>query len=188
MKHELPEDFKYHYNKANQLSEGLMVLKDKETASMNIWNKVKSRKAIKHYKKCIKLIPDHWPTHWLIAKIYQALKDHNNALYHFKMASDINKINPDLPREASISAMDFGQVELALKFSYEAIQRDPNDSGLLCNHAINLMVNGDDNDALHWINKALEINPNDIINKNAFALIQKVANKKVKRPRYDQII
>jgi tetratricopeptide (TPR) repeat protein len=191
MEYELPEEktpiFNSHYEEANKLSNGITLLKGARKPKLGFWNKRKAQKAIKHYQECLKLIPNHWQTNWLIAKIYQATSENEKALEHFEVAVEMEKTNPDLPREASISAMDIGKVEIAAKYSLEAINREPNDSGLYCNHAVNLMVFGKDSDALVYINKALEMNPNDGINKNVLSLITDVSNGKRKRPKYNQL-
>ena len=62
--------------------------------------------------------------------------------------------------------MDSGNVELAVEYSQEAISREPNDAGLYCNHAVNLMVLGNDSAAKTAIEKAMEMEPSDEINKN----------------------
>lgn len=191
IEYKLPENeipnFEYHFQKGNQLSYDICLIKESEQPTFNIWNKVKARKAIKHYNTCLKLIPNHWQTHWLLAKVHQALAQDKKALYHFDQAVNIELTNPDLPREASITVMDLGNISMAITYSLEAIKRNSNDSGLLCNHAINLMVNGDDDEAINWIKKALDKDPDDVINQNAYTLIQAVITGKRKRPKYNQL-
>ncbi|MDO1449169.1 hypothetical protein Q0590_36375 [Rhodocytophaga aerolata] len=106
----------------------------------------------------------------------------------FEDALAIEKLNPDVAREASIAAIDAGHVELAVNYSLEAIKRLPTDSGLMCNHAINLMVAGKDKEALEWIEKALAIDPMDKINQNAHQLIKLVSEGKRKRPKFDELM
>jgi hypothetical protein len=191
MDYELPKDkipiFNSNFEEGNRLSKGLTIIKGTKTSQGGFWKKQIAKKAIKHYKKCLNLIPNHWQTNWLIAKVYQAIKENEKALIHFETAVEIQKTNPDLPREASISAMDSGNVELAVKYSQEAIIRNPEDSGLFCNHAVNLIVLGDDNKAIQYIEKAMELDPNDEINKYAFLLISDVVSGKRKRPKYTEL-
>lgn len=191
MEYELPEDeipiFNSNFEEGNRLSKGVILIKGMGKPSLGFWNKRKAKKAIKHYKKCLTLLPDHWQTNWLIAKVYQAMSENLKALEYFENAVEKEKISPDLPREASITAMDSGNIELAVKYSKEAIKRNSNDSGLYCNHAINLMVMGDDKEALQFINKAMELDPTDEINKNVFSLINDVASGKRQRLKYNEL-
>lgn len=191
MEYELTEDkvevFNSNFKEGNRLSEGLLIIKGTTNSKLGFWNRRKANKAIKHYEECLKLIPNHWQTNWLIAKVYQAISENQKALNHFQIAVEVERTNPDLPREASISAMDSGNVELAVKYSLEAINREPNDSGLYCNHAINLMVLGNDKEAIEYINKAIALEPNDVINKKAYSLILDVTNQKRRRPRYNEL-
>ena len=192
MTYELPEDkipvFNSNFEKGNRLADGILILKGSTSSKLGFWNKRKAQKAIKHYTACLNLIPRHWQTNWLIAKVYQVISENDKALKHFEIAIEEEKLNPDLPREASISAMDSGKVELAVKYSLEAINREPNNSGLFCNHAINLMILGNDNDAIEFITKAIELEPDDEINRNAHSLINDVANGSRKRPNYNELV
>ena len=191
MEYELPEDqipiFNLNFEKGNEFADSLIIIKGQGNSKLGFWNKRKAIKAIKYYSECLSMIPNHWQTNWLIAKVYQAMSDNEKALKHFEKAIEIEKTNPDLPREASISAMDSGNVELAVEYSQEAISREPNDAGLYCNHAVNLMVLGNDNAAKANIEKAMEMEPNDEINKNVFSLINAVAIGKRKRPKFNEL-
>lgn len=179
--------FNFNFEEGNRLSNGILIIKGTTNSKLGFWSKRKANKAIRHYKQCLKLIPNHWQTNWLIAKVYQAISENEKAVNHFQIAVEIERTNPDLPREASISAMNFGNVELAVKYSLEAINREPNDSGLYCNHAINLMVAGNDIDALEYIKKAIALEPTDEINKNAYSLILDVTTGKSRRPKYNEL-
>lgn len=191
MEYELPQDkipiFNLNFEEGRRLSEGLIVIKGQTNSKLGFWSKRKAKRAIKHYSECLILLPNHWQTNWLIAKVYQALAENEKALEYFETAVKIEKNNPDLPREASISAMDSGNVMLAVEYSQEAINREPNDSGLYCNHAINLMVSGIDDLALTNIQKAIEIRPDDEITINAFTLINAVATGIRERPKYNDL-
>lgn len=191
MEYELPEDkipiFDLNFKKGNELADGLTIIKGQGNSKLGFWNKRKAKKAIKHYSECLSMIPNHWQTNFLIAKVYQAMSENIKALEHFESAIKIEKTNPDLPREASISAMDSGNVKLAVEYSQEAIKRESNDAGLYCNHAINLMVLGNDDEAKTYIERAMEIEPSDEINKNACSLIDAVASGKRKRPKYNEL-
>ncbi|MFY0672342.1 MAG: hypothetical protein JXQ87_03000 [Bacteroidia bacterium] len=191
MEYELPEDkipiFNSNFEKGNELANGLTIIKRQGNSKLGFWNKRKAKKAIKHYSECLSMIPNHWQTNWLIAKVYQAISENEKALVHFEKAVDEEKTNPDLPREASISAMDSGNVKLAAEYSQEAIKRESNDAGLYCNHAVNLMVLGYDDEAKTYIQKAMEMEPNDEINKNVHSLINAVATGRRKRPKYNEL-
>ena len=191
MEYELPEDkilvFNSNFEKGNELAEGLIIIKGQTTSKLVFWDKRRAKKAIRYYRECLDLIPNHWQTNWLIAKVYQAMSENEKALEHFETAVKIEKTNPDLPREASISAMDSGNVKLAVEYSKEAIKREPNDAGLYCNHAVNLMVLGNDEEAKAHIEKAIAMEPNDETNRNVYALINAVATGKRERPKFNEL-
>jgi len=191
MEYQLSEDkipiFEWHYNEGYKLSEGLILLKGKTNPKLGFFRKRKAKKAIKHFLECLKLIPNHWQTNWTMGKIYQALSEHEQALYHFERAIEVEKEDSALPREASISAMKAGKIELALKYSLEALNLDPNDAGLHCNHAVNLMVSGNDEDALKWINRSIKMESGDKINKDVFDYLNNIKNGSIRRPKYYEL-
>jgi hypothetical protein len=49
------------------------------------------------------------------------------------------------------------------------------------------MVLGNDNEAKTYIQKAMQMAPNDEINKNVYALINAVSTGKKKRPKYNEL-
>ncbi|MEZ4851188.1 MAG: tetratricopeptide repeat protein [Bacteroidia bacterium] len=191
MVHNLTDDqvkaFNFHYKKAGELSKELVILNGNEQLKLNFLKRRKINKAIKHYNKCVQLVPDHWPSMWLMAKLYQSLGESEKALLLFEDALELEKENPDIAREASISAMNAGKVEEAIKYSEEAINRAPENAGLMANHALNLLIAEKDHDALNWIKKAIEISPYDPINLNVNDLINKVINREVKRPKFFEL-
>jgi len=191
IEYELPEEkipfFNSNFEEGNRLSEGITIIQGINHSKLGFRTRRKAKKAIKHYTECLNLIPNHWQTNWLIAKVYQVMSENKKALEHFEIAVNIEKTNPDLPREASISAMMSGDVELSVKYSLDAIKRAPDDAGLYSNHALHLIVVGDNQKALYFINKSLEMNPDDEISKRVFTLIDNVINEKEKRPKYNEL-
>lgn len=102
-------------------------------------------------------------------------------------AHRLEPTNPDVVREASIAAMDAGQPVIAARFSAAALALEPDNAGLLCNHAINLLVIEDDTMAAHLIAKAMALAPEDQINQQAHRLIQNVLAGKARRPTWKDI-
>lgn len=181
------QEFEYYFKSAGSLSKGLTILKGNPETKIGFWNRRKIRKAIRLYYKCLAIRNNHWQTHWLIGKLYQVLKENEKAFDHFKVAVEIEDDNPEVAREASIAAMDIGKVELAVSYSLEALNRNPEDYSLYCNHALNLMIIGKDKDSLTFIDKAISMGPNDPINKYAFRLISEVINGQRIQLKYNEL-
>jgi Flp pilus assembly protein TadD len=190
MNHLLPDDlmpfFNQHYKKGWKLMQQVVILEGK-ASKPSFWQRWQGRRAVGHFKKCLKLVPSHWPTHWGLGKAYQGLGEHALALASFEEAFRLQPQNPDVVREASIAAMDAGQPNLAVQYSAAALALSPDDAGLMCNHAINLLVAGNDSDAINLITTALSLAPEDQINKHAFQLIKDVTSGLKKRPTWQTI-
>jgi hypothetical protein len=95
---------------------------------------------------------------------------------------EIELTNPQLPQEASIEAVHLDDINSALRFSNEAIKRNPNDSGLVANHSLYLLIAKEDDEAQKMISIAMSLNSNDMINKNIQTMIHEVVNGKTSRP------
>lgn len=179
-------EFKRHFDEANRIAKPLVLIQGRKSR-FTFFKRQRANKAIKHYKRCLEIAPDNWQAMWLLAKLYQAMGEGQVALDLFKKAVGLENDNPDVAREASISAMEEGEVELALGYSAEAVRRGPENPGLLSNHALHLMVAGRDAEALERINKAVQLAPEDDTVLRVQEVIEDVAEGRQERPRFDEI-
>ncbi|GAA4030173.1 hypothetical protein GCM10022409_13030 [Hymenobacter glaciei] len=191
MEYSLPAElipaFDAHFEKGHQLLQSVIILHGASVRKPGFWAKRKGRQAITEFQKCLKLVPHHWPTLWLLGKAYQGLGEHSTALRCFVQAYDQQPNSADVVREASIAAMDSGQPVVAAEYSAIALALAPHDAGLLCNHAVNLLVAGKDHAALEFIQQAVNLAPEDPINQHAYKLIQEVTSGTSKRPTWQEI-
>src|SRR4051794_17062360 len=66
-------------------------------------------KAISLLEQVVVLNPTNWAAMWITGKAYQALGRHEDALACFSKSLLLNDRNPDVGREAGISAMECGR-------------------------------------------------------------------------------
>jgi len=179
------KEYNLNYHLANEYAKGIMIV-DNKVAKMTEENIVKARKAILHYKICLE-ISDQWVVRLFLGKIYQWLGENGNALHQFLPAMDMEQENAALPREAALCAMDYGDIEFALELSFEAIRRSPNKPDLIGNYALNLLLNKEDEKALEWSKKAIELDAVDPINQKVHHLIKAVISGEKKRPTFKEL-
>lgn len=194
MQYELPEHiipiFERHFRPGTTLAQAVIVLESATGArhpKPGFWARRKAHKAIKHLQACLDLLPSYWPAHWFLGKTYQGLYQYREALASFEKASAIHPHQPDVLREASIAAVDAGDAALAAHYSGLALQESPQDTGLMGNHSINLLLNNQDATALQLIEKALALAPQDRINQQAHRLIKQVIGGVRPRPTCREI-
>lgn len=140
------------------------------------------RKAIGLFETALEINPSGWQSMWGLGKIYQRLGDHVKALDWFLKARLLEPNNPDVAREASLSALDLGRAEESLALTEAALVANPSDPGLLANRALALMIAGHLTDARTLAAEAVRRNPRDRISKNALKLVEDVAAGKRRRP------
>ena len=157
-------------------------------SSIGYFGKRKLRKSITDFEECLSIVPDHWQSMVLKAKAHQRLGEHKEAFDLLEQAFQTEKENHTIPMEASLEAMHLKMIEKAIFYSEESLKRKPNDFVLLGNHAMNLLVAESDTKAKDTINKAIELNPNDKINRNIEKTINEVISGKRKRPTFKDAI
>lgn len=182
------EQFNLLYNQAIKDQEGLIILGGEKEDSLDDNNIKRLEDSINGFKKALELYPNHWPSMFLMAKSYQVLDRHQEALNMLEQACSIELDNPDVAREASIEAMYINDIDKTVLYSEEALRRASDDHTLMANHAANLILIQKDDEALALINQALLIEPNDPINQNIKSMIESVITGKIKRPSIEDMI
>jgi tetratricopeptide (TPR) repeat protein len=124
-----------------------------------------------------------WQSMWALGKIHQRLDENVQALSWFLRAADIQPDNPDITREASIAAMALGNGQQAVELSATALRTTPDDSGLLANHALALMLAGKLDDAVAFAMRAVLRSPGDRASRRVQALVGEVASGRRAQPK-----
>ncbi|MCB1606273.1 MAG: tetratricopeptide repeat protein [Xanthomonadales bacterium] len=146
---------------------------------------VRSRlnRAIRYYEEALRINPEGWSSMWALGKIYQRLGQHRIALVWFRRAFELNADQPDVAREAGLSALDCGEVQLAVDLCTTAKILRPEDPGLRANLALAYMMSGDDTSAIECAQRAVAMCPEDEVSKSVLRLVNAVANGSRNRPR-----
>jgi len=176
------EIFNNLFKTATERVNKIMVLENYRVRSVGFFDKRNLRKSIKDYEQCLIMVPDHWQSMLFMAKSHQRLGNHETALLWLEKAMQIETANHTIPQEASIEAIHLNDINKAIFFSSEAIRRKPGDFALLGNHAMNLLIANQDEDAKKTVEWAIELNPSDIVNKNILNQVTNVMSEKKKRP------
>jgi hypothetical protein len=156
--------------------------------SFNGKTKQKLLQSIQEFEQILTRCPDHWESMFGIAKAHQRMGQHEKALEMLESALEIDQVNFNIPLEASIEAVNLGNLDKALLYSEKALKIAPDNISLLGNYAVNLLVACRDEESKAAIDKAMKINNRDQINKNIYKLISDVQNGKKKRPRFQDLM
>jgi tetratricopeptide (TPR) repeat protein len=136
----------------------------------------------------LQIAPNHFQSLFFLGKIYQRMEKYEAALSYLERALEIERENFSIPQEASLVAMHLNLIDKAIKYSNEALKRNPNNVVLMGNHAMNLLIAGKDKEAKAIIDKAVNIDPNDHINKNILNKIDNVMAGKSPRPTFKEAL
>lgn len=182
------QEFNELFERAGKRQEGLIFLDGYHRKQVNSSEKVKLEESIKDFQKCLEIVPNHWQSMVLMAKAFQRLERHSEALEQLELAFNTEKENHTIPMEASLEAMHLKDLDKALYYSEESLVRKPNDFALMGNHAMNLLVAQRDNEAKEMIEEAIKLKPNDSVNRNIESIVKGVVSGKRERPTFEDSI
>jgi Flp pilus assembly protein TadD len=141
------------------------------------------RRANNCFQRALVINPEGWSSMWALGKIHQRLGDQEAAFGWFAKAHALKPDQPDVAREAGITALDLGWADAALAFCQAAVVCRPDDPGLVCNLALAHCLAGDDTEAVRCVTEAAERNPADTVTANVRHFIGDIASSKRARPR-----
>lgn len=182
------QDFNEIFERACKNQEGLILLDGYQRKQLNSSEKVRLEESINDFQKCLEIFPDHWHSMVLMAKAFQRLERHTEALEQLELAFTTDKENHTIPMEASLEAMHLKDFDKALYYSEESLKRKPNDFVLMGNHAMNLLIAQKDDEAKEMIEKAIKMKPYDAVNNNIESIIKEVLSGNRKRPTFEDAI
>jgi Flp pilus assembly protein TadD len=146
--------------------------------SLNWFVRRRVRKAIRLFTKVVELNPSNWAALWVRGKAHQALSENELALDSFTRSRLLNENNPDVAREAGISAMECGRPDLAIEFTRAALKLKPGDPGLQANLGLAHLFAQQPQVARTVLNAALANDPNDKITQAVSRLVDDVLQGK----------
>lgn len=176
------------FKKAIKRQENLIYLDGFKRKPLDQSTKKKLHQSISEFDQIVEKCPDHWQSMFGKAKALQRLGEHAESLKVLELALEIEEHNPALALEASVEAVSLRNLDKALHYSEEAIKRAPDDCVLWGNYALNLLVAGQEAEAIAAIDKGMELNSKDEINLNINKLINQVASGERKRPTFDELL
>jgi len=139
--------------------------------------------AIGHFHACLEIVPDAWPSMWGQGKAHQAIGEHAAALDWFERTSQIETGNADVWREATAEALAVGDAPRAVQYAQNAVQLQPENSGLYANLALSFLLAGRDGDAQNAARISCRGDPDDETNQRVLRLVEAVITGDRERPR-----
>lgn len=187
-KKENVELFNHHYAAGNAYLKGNIALGNYDGRPAQGEAKVDSlRSAVREFDKCLAMVPDHWQSVFFKSLAHQALGEHAISLNLMEQVIRLQPQNAVIYKEASLEAIHNRDIDKALRYSGKAIELKDGDSELLGNHAVNLLIAGQDKEALKTIKRALQIAPDDRVNMNVNKLIEGVIAGNRARPTVETV-
>jgi tetratricopeptide (TPR) repeat protein len=169
-----PQQIEEHnrvYERAIQIvKENIIVAGNSNASIVDPSTKSKLENAIRLFARVLELNPRNWNAMWLVGKTYQRLGNHSAGFLSFVGASEVKPLQPDILREASISAMYMGRSEEAVSYARRALESQPSNEGLRSNLALAFLLANRLSEAKGAIDKK-RINGADAISRNVSCII-----------------
>lgn len=152
-------------------------------AQLSWFQRRRVRQGIQVMQRVLQINPENWSALWVLGKADQAAGESEHALDAFSKSHLINPENPDVAREASISAMECSRHDVALQFAERALSLNEGDPGLRANLALVYLFSQKPDIAKVHIEHAYAKDPNDQITCDVRQLIDEVITGKRSCPR-----
>lgn len=140
------------------------------------------RDGIARLRSVLATAPQHWPSHWLLGKAYEALGRPEAEYESFRRAYQLQPDHPDVCRELMRVCLALGKGPEAVEVARRACGIRPEDPGLMANLGLALMVRGDIDEALAVTRKALSLAPDDEITRSLSQQVEDVRDGRAERP------
>ncbi len=164
------------YANATSLMKDQMPLHGVQLSRLGFFSRRHVRKAISLLERVVDIRPDNWAALWIMGMAFRRLGDTPSALAAFERSHRLKPDQPDVAREASLSAMDAGHAELALEIASRAARNDPNDPGLTANLALAYLCCQKAELALQTAKAALEHDPSDQVTRAVVSICEDVVS------------
>lgn len=161
------------YEEAWSIIMPLMATLDRDSGSTNICIPTATESALLHRAVYLfKVVLHHYPSNasalWGLGKAYQALRLPQQALDCFEQTCELNDAAVHLHalKEASVCALDLGQMDAATTYCRQAIAvcHDPSEiAGVHCNFAMTLALQNQLTAAEEEVNMAFRMHPDPCV-------------------------
>src|SRR5215472_3009604 len=134
--------------------------------------------------RVIEFNPSNWAALWGVGIANKCVRDLAAAYTAFQMAYALEKENANVGRELSGICMALGKGEEAVRISREVVNRNPQNAGLISNHALALLIEGNIQEAEIAVESALRLEPEDQTTRSLAKFIAAVrTNRMLERER-----
>ena len=173
------------YRKACALAEGHLPLHDKPQNHLRpgFFLRQRLRRSVKLLERVVALCPRHWPALWMAGMLNRRLGREQAALNCFARSFELKPDQPDVAREAGLSAMNLGLMSRSIEYTEAALRATPGDAGLLANLALAHLFNQNPAGAKRLADAALAADPSDNVTRAVAHLIDEVLAGKRGCPR-----
>ncbi|MFM9965104.1 MAG: tetratricopeptide repeat protein [Planctomycetaceae bacterium] len=139
--------------------------------------------AIRALEEVVASCPEHWQSHLMIGKGWQALGNEQAAYDAMGLAFQHCEDNESVPREFAGLCLQMGRADEAVRIGERAASLRPDNHETLGNLACAYLVSGHFVEAKKTIDAALKLNPSDSINRNLARILNDVSSGRRPQPR-----
>ena len=145
-------------------------------------DQAKVGRACELLKEVTKLRPENWNAWWILGMSHRFLGDAVAAYGAFKRSFEIAPTQIETGRNLAMECIGLGYGPEAVEVTTRVLELRPEDSGLMANRALALLVNGELKEAQTEVERALKINPSDKITLGLNQLLANVRAGRIPQP------
>lgn len=131
------------------------------------------REAVTKLDEVLGMNPSNWPAMFFQGRAYRILGELHKSQEILTKAHELAPDQPDVAREAGITALDACDEEAAIAFTQKAITLAPDDAGLVCNLGLAYLYSRNLDDAHRCTKDAAERDPSDKTTAALLAVVER---------------
>lgn len=176
------------YHRACNLQSGLIMFDMVPRKRLWFIGRRRLRESIKLFQQVLEIQPDNWQSMVFIGKAYQSLGEQSEALTWFLRAYDHVPEEIAVALEIGATAGRVGRHDVAIRVTESAIRNNPGRAGLHSNLGISHLISGNTAEARRAFETAIELEPEEDVNRRLLALTVKVERKRCPVPKNESDI
>ncbi len=176
------EHFEAYYCEGVSLAEKELIVSGRRLNEPAETVLARLQRAVHCFEQAVVLDPCSWASMWLLGKVHQRLRDHEESLHWFARAFAVRPDHADVAREASLEAMALGHGADGVRYAEAGWRANPEDMGLLANLGLAHLLGGDLDLALKHAETAVHGAPADRVSRALLATVTAVTQGRRPRP------
>jgi tetratricopeptide (TPR) repeat protein len=114
-------------------------------------------KALEFFRELRDEIPQFWPAHYFLGRLYSTAEDWENASEAFRVAAGLRRDQPEIWSKLAVTQHERGEVQDAIESMRQALELNPEDPSYYADLSLLYFVAGEEEESIRHLGLAIAI-------------------------------